>query len=81
MTSISEEGAARVIRVAAALDSIQEALRHIEQATQALSGVDRMILERKKMHSLSDELTRTWFAVGAAANRLCRNGHFEPPRR
>jgi hypothetical protein len=81
MTSIGEEGAARVIRVATALDSIQEALQHIEHAIQALSGVDGMILERKKVNSLSDELTRTWFAVGAAANRLCRKRRFEPPRR
>ncbi len=62
-------------RVHLALDSIQEALRLLEQATQALSRVDRMIPISRRVGPLSNQLSHAWFAVSAAANRLRRQGH------
>jgi len=67
--------AATEIRVHVALDSIQEALRLIEQATQALCRVDGLIPERRRIGSLCDQLTQTWYAVSAGANRLRRHGY------
>ena len=60
------------IRILLARDSIQQALRLIEKAAQALSRVDGMIPERRKVGSLSNQLGQAWFAVSAGANRLRR---------
>ena len=65
------------IRVQMALNSIQEAQRLVEQATQALSRVDGMIPEWKRLGSLYDRLHRTWYAVSAGANRLRRRGQLQ----
>ena len=73
MTSDRDRQAAAEIRVQVALDAIQEAHRLLEQATQALSRVDGMILEWRSVGSLYDRLTQTWYAVCAGANRLRRN--------
>lgn len=75
MTSDRDRQATTEIRVQVALDSIQEALRLTEQATQALSRVDGMIPEWRRVGSLSDQLRLTWYAVSAGANRLRRKGH------
>ena len=75
MTPDRDRQATAEIRVQVALDSIQEALRLIELATQALSRVDGMIPESRNLGSLSDRLTETWYAVSAGANRLRRKGH------
>ena len=74
MTSDRDRQAAAEIRVHLALDSIQEAQRLIEQATKALSRVDGMILEWRRVGSVYDRLRQTWYAVSAGANRLRRNG-------
>ena len=74
MTSDRDRQAAAEIRVQVALDAIQEAHRLLEQATQALSRVDGMILEWRRVGSVYDRLRQTWFAVSAGANRLRRNG-------
>ena len=75
MTHARDRQAAGEIRVHAALDSIQEALRLLEQATRALSRVDRMIPMSRRVGSLSSQLSHAWFAVSAAANRLRRQRH------
>lgn len=75
MTHDRDRQAPAEIRIHVALDSIQEALRLLEQATQALSRVDRMIPLSSRVGSLSNQLSQTWFAVSAAANRLRRQGH------
>ena len=75
MTCDRDRHAAAQIRVQLALDSIQEAQRLIQQATQTLSRVDGMIPESRNLRSLSDRLTQTWYAVSAGANRLRRKGH------
>jgi hypothetical protein len=72
MTPDRDRQATAEIRVQVALDSIQEALRLIELATQALSRVDGMIPESSRAGSISDHLAHTWFAVSAGANRLRR---------
>jgi len=77
MTSDSDQHAAAQDRVQLALDSIQEAQRLVEQATQALSRVDGMIPESKKAGSASDRLRHTWYAVSAGANRLRRKGRLQ----
>ena len=74
MTSKRDREAAAAIRVQVALDSIQEAHRLVEHATQALSRVDGMILEWRRVGSVYDQLWQTWYAVSAGANRLRRNG-------
>ena len=74
MTPDCERQAAAEIRVQVALDSIQEAQRLIEQATQALSRVDGMIPEWRRVGSIFEQLTQIWHAVGAGANRLRRKG-------
>ena len=73
MTSDRDPQAAPEIRVQLALDSIQEAQRLVERATQALSRVDGMILERRRVGSAYHQLWQTWYAVRAGANRLQRN--------
>ena len=65
------------IRVKNALDSIEEALRLVEQATQALSRVDGMIPEWERLGSLCDRLQQTWYAVSAGANRLRHRGQLQ----
>jgi len=75
MTHDRDRQAPAEIRVHVALASIQEALRLLEQATQALCRVDRMIPSARRVGSLSNQLNQTWFAVSAAANRLRRRGH------
>lgn len=77
MTSDCDRQAAAEIRVQLALNSIQEAQRLIEQATQALSGVEGMIPEWRRVGFLSDRLRQTWYAVSAGANRLRRKGRLE----
>lgn len=61
-------------RVRLTLDSIQEALRLIERATDALRSVPAMLPERRRLDSLSGHLSQTWFAVSAGVNRLRRKG-------
>ncbi|MGH7908474.1 MAG: hypothetical protein ACRENW_01340 [Thermodesulfobacteriota bacterium] len=72
MSSGGEKHAAAAIRIKVALDSIQEAQRLIEHAKKALSAVAGMSSERKRVGCLSQQLTWTWFAVSATANRLRR---------
>lgn len=72
MTSGRHRQAAAATRLRIALDSIDEAHRLIEQAVQALVGVDAMKPEQRKIARLSVRLTWTWFALKAAANRLRR---------
>lgn len=73
----SDRQAAAETRVQVALDSIQEAHRLIEQATQALSRVDGMIPEWRSAGSVSGRLMQTWYAVAAGANRLRRKAHLQ----
>ena len=73
--------AATETHVQVVLDSIQEAQRLTEQSAQALSRVDGMIPESRRVGSVSDSLTQTWYAVSAAANRLRRKGHLESRNR
>jgi len=70
--STTQRQATAEIRVLLARDAIQQALRLIEKAAQALSRVDGMIPERRKVGSLSNQLGQAWFAVSAGANRLRR---------
>jgi len=69
--------AAAEIRAKTALDSIDEALRLVEEATKALSRVDGMIPEWERLASLCDRLQQAWFAVSAGANRLRRRGQLQ----
>lgn len=62
------------MRVALALDSIQEAQRLLQQAQRALSNMEALSLEWKSVASVSERLTQTWFALSAGANRLRRKG-------
>jgi len=75
MSSDRDRQAPAEIRVQLALDSIQEAQRLVEHATQTLSRVDGMIPESKNLGSLSDRLTQAWYAVRAGVNRLRRKRH------
>jgi hypothetical protein len=75
MTSGRHRQAAAATRLRIALNSIDEAHRLIEQAVQALAGVDAMRPQQRKIARLAVRLTWTWFALKAAANRLRR-----PPR-
>jgi len=74
-TSDRDRQTAAEIRVHLALDSIQEAQELIEQATQALSRVDGLIPQRRRVAAVSDLLIQTWCALSATANRLRRKGH------
>ena len=73
----TDRQAAPETHVQVALDSIQEAQRLTEQAAQALSQVDGMIHDSRRVGSVSDTLTQTWYAVSAGANRLRRKGRLE----
>lgn len=77
MSSDCDRQTAAEIRVQLALDSIQEAQRLVQLATQALSRVDGMIPESRSVGSVSDRLWQTWFAVCASANRLRRKRHLK----
>lgn len=79
MTCDRDRHAAAQIRVQVALDSIQEAQRLIQQAAQALSRVDGMIPQSRRVASVSGSLTQTWFAVSAGAIRLRCKGRLESP--
>lgn len=74
MTSDRDRQTTAEARVLVTLDSIQEALRLIEQATDALCSVPGMLPERRRVGSLSDQLSQAWFAVSAGVNRLRRKG-------
>lgn len=78
MTPERQAAAAAATRVRIALDSIDEAQRLIDQATQALSAIDAMRPEHHKIACLSVWLTWTWFAVKAADNRLRRRDRPTP---
>jgi hypothetical protein len=58
------------LRVAFALDSIQEAQRLIERARAALSSVEGMRPQSRAIAALAGTLTRTWFHTAATASRL-----------
>jgi hypothetical protein len=74
ITSNPDPQAATELHIQRALDSMQEAYELVGQAIQALSRVERMIPRRTGLVSVSDQLTQTWFAVRATANRLRRKG-------
>ena len=60
------------IYVQRALDSIQEAERLVSQAVRTLAGVPGLKHEATTLADASGRLTRAWYAVRAAANRLLR---------
>ena len=64
-----------------ALDSIQEAQQLLEHASQALARVEGMIPERRRIASLADHLTQTWFALAASTNRIQYKKHPKPTGR
>ena len=66
--------AAAEARLEAALVSIEQAQRLIEQATQALSSVSGMGREWRKLGALHDQVKRTWYDVRGRSDSLCLKG-------
>jgi hypothetical protein len=69
-----ERKAAAEGRVEVALASIQEAQRLIERATQALSAVNGLAAEWRKLGTLHDQAKRAWYAVTGKADSLRLQG-------
>jgi hypothetical protein len=66
--------AAAEARVEAALASIQEAQKLIDQAAQALCSVSGMVREWRKVSALHDQVKRAWYAVMGKADSLSLKG-------
>lgn len=81
MNTDADRRTAAVTPMRVALDSIQEAQRLLEHASQALARVDGMTPERRRIASLADHLTQTWVAVAASANRIQCENHTKPTGR
>jgi hypothetical protein len=61
-------------RVVAALVSIHEAQRLIEEAAQALSAVSGLGREWRRLGALHDQVKRTWYAVRGHSDSLSLKG-------
>lgn len=61
-------------RVRVALRSIEDAQRLLDQACQALSSVNGMLLEWQKVGKACDQVKVSWHAVQRKAERLGRQG-------
>lgn len=70
------------VRVRVALRSIEQAQRLLDQACQALSSVNGMLIEWQKVGKACDQAKVSWHAVQRKAERLGRQGrlalHHEP---
>jgi hypothetical protein len=66
--------AAAGARIAAALQHIEEAQRLLDEATQALCSVRGMVLEWRKVGTLTDHAHGAWYAVKRKADRLRHQG-------
>jgi hypothetical protein len=61
-------------RVEAALASMREAQKLIDQAAQALCSVKGMAREWRKLGALHDQARRAWYAVTGRADSLSLKG-------
>ncbi len=62
------------MRVEVALESIEEAQRLVDLATQAISAVNGLAPECDRLAALCDHVKRTWCAVNEKAEGLHRRG-------
>lgn len=72
--ALSGRKAAAEARLKAALDSVDEAQRLLEQAAQALCSVSGMVAEWRRVGKLYDQVRRTWYALAGKGGRLRRSG-------
>ena len=67
--------AAAEVRVLVAVASLREAKRLIEQAAQALSAVGGLGRERRRLDTLHEQVTRSFYDVRGRADSLSLKGH------
>jgi hypothetical protein len=73
MPVTSREAAAEV-RVAVAVASLREAQRLIEEAAQALSAVNGLVREWRRLDRLHEQVTCSFYAVRGRADSLVLKG-------
>jgi len=71
---VTSRKAAAEVRVAVAVASLREAQRLIEEAAQALSAVDGLAREWRRLDALHEQVTRSFYDVRGRADTLALKG-------
>jgi hypothetical protein len=81
---VTTRKAAAEVRVAVAVASLREARQLIDQAAQALSAVSGLARESRRLRTLHEQVTRSFYDVRGRADSLALKGRllldYEPDR-
>jgi hypothetical protein len=70
LMSVTSRKAAAEVRVVVAVASLREAQRLIEEAAKALSGVNGLAREWRRLDKLHEQVTRAFYDVRGRADTL-----------